>query len=47
MGTSDLSGNLGERLICRAGILESIVRHRDRMSAAMPFANQPGARLEA
>ena len=47
MGAGDLLGNLGERRITHAGIFESVFRHRDRVSAAMPFANQPGARLEA
>ena len=47
MGTGDLFGDFGERRIIRAGILESVFRHGDRVSAAMPFANQAGARLQA
>ena len=47
MGTGDLFGDFRERRIRRAGILESVVRHGDRVSAAMPFAHQPGARLQA
>ena len=47
MGTGDLLGDLGERRIRRAGELESVFRHGDRVSAAMPFAHQPGARLQA
>jgi len=47
MGTGDLFGDFRERRIRRAGILESVFRHGDRVSAAMPFAHQPGARLQA
>ena len=47
MGTGDLFGDFRERRIIRAGILESVFRHGDRVSAAMPFAHQPGARLQA
>ena len=47
MGTGDLFGDFRERRITRAGILESIFRHRDGVGAAMPFAHQPGARLQA
>jgi hypothetical protein len=47
MGTGDLFGDFRERRIRRAGILESIFRHGDRVSTAMPFAHQPGARLQA
>ena len=46
MGTGDLFGDFRERRIRRAGILESVC-HGDRVSAAMPFAHQPGARLQA
>ena len=47
MGTGDLFGDLSERRIRRAGILESIVRYRDSVGASVPFAHQPGARLQA
>src|SRR4029079_13444317 len=46
MGTGDLFGDFRERRIRRPGILESVC-HGDRVSAAMPFAHQPGARLQA
>ena len=45
MGAGDLFGDLRERRITHAGILESVFRHRDGVGAAMPFANQPGAGL--
>jgi hypothetical protein len=38
MGTSDLFGDLRERRIRRAGILESIFRYRDSVGASVPFA---------
>ena len=47
MGTGDLFGDLGERRIRRAGILEPIFRYRDSVGASVPFAYQPGARLQA
>ena len=47
MGTGDLLGDFRERRIRRAGILESVFRHGDRVSAALPFAHQPGTRLQA
>jgi len=47
MDTGDLFGDFRERRIRRAGILESLFRHRDGVGAAMPFAHQPGARLQA
>jgi hypothetical protein len=47
MGTGDLFGDFRERRIRRAGIFESVFRHGDRVSAAMPFAHQPGTGLEA
>jgi len=47
MGTGDLFGDFRERRIRRAGILESIFRYRDSVGTAMPFAHQPGARLQA
>ena len=47
MGTGDLLGDLRERRITRTGILESVFRHGDGVSVAMPFAHQPGARLQA
>ncbi len=47
MGTSDLSSELCERRITHAGIIESVFRHGDCVGAAMPFAHQPSARLQA
>ena len=47
MGAGDLFGDFRERQIRRTGILESIFRHGDRVSASMPFAYQPGPRLQA
>ena len=47
MGTGDLFGDFRERRIRRAGILESIFRYRDSVGASVPFAHQPGARLQA
>ena len=47
MGTGDLFGDFRERRISRAGIFESVFRHRDSVGAAMPFAHQPGTRLQA
>ena len=47
MGTGNLFGDFGERRIRRAGMLESIFRYRDSVGAAVPFAHQPGARLQA
>ena len=47
MGTGDLFGDFRERRIRRAAILEPIFRYRDSVGASMPFAHQPGARLQA
>ena len=47
MGTGDFFGYFGERRIRRAGILESIFRYRDSVGASVPFAHQPGTRLQA
>ena len=47
MGTGDLFGDFGERRIRRAGILESVFGHGDCVSASVPFAHQPSARLQA
>ncbi len=47
MGTGDLFGYFRERRIRYAGILESIFRYRDSMGASVPFAHQPGTRLQA
>ena len=47
MGTGDLFGDFRERRIRRAGILESVFRRSNYVSAAMPFAHQPGAWLQA
>ena len=47
MRSGDLLGDLGQRRIARPGVLESIFRHRDGMSAAVPFANQTRTGLQA
>ena len=47
MGTGDLFGDLGERRIRCARILESIFRYCDSVGASVPFAYQPGAWLQA
>jgi hypothetical protein len=47
MGTRDLLGDFRERRIRRAGILESVFRYRDSVRTSVPFAHQPGARLQA
>ena len=47
MGAGDFFGDLGERRIRRPGTLESIFRYCDSMGASVPFAYEPGARLEA
>ena len=47
MGTGDLFGDFRERQICRAAMLESIFCYRDSVGASVPFAHQPGARLQA
>ena len=47
MRAGDLFGNLGERRIAHAGILKPIFSHRDGVGAALPFAHQPGAGLQA
>lgn len=47
MGTGDLFGDFRERRIRRTGILESIFRYRDSVGASVPFAHQPGTRLQA
>ena len=47
MDTGDLFGDLRERRIRRADILESIFRYCDSVGASVPFAHQPGARLQA
>ena len=47
MGTGDLLGDFRERRIRRAAMLEPIFRYRDSVSASVPFAHQPSARLQA
>ena len=47
MGARDLLGDLRKRRIRCARILESIFRYCDSVSASVPFAHQPGARLQA
>src|SRR5262245_10321281 len=45
--TGGLLGDLAQGRIARSSVLETVVRHRDNMSAAVPFANQTRARLQA
>ena len=47
MGARDLLGDLRKRRIRCARILESIFRYCDSVGASVPFAHQPGARLQA
>ena len=47
MRSCDLFGDLGQGLIARPAILESIFCHRDVVSAAAPFANESRAGLQA
>ena len=47
MGTGDPFGDFRERRIRRAAMLEPIFCYRDRVGASVPFAHQPGARLQA
>ena len=47
MRTGDLLGDLGKGRIARPSVFETVVCHRDNMSAAVPFANQTRARLQA
>ena len=47
MGTGDLFGDFGERRIRRAGTLESVLRYRDGVGAAVPLTYQPDARFQA
>ena len=47
MGPGDLPGDHGQGPIAGSLILEAVFRHGDGMRAAMPFADQPRAGLEA
>ena len=47
MRSCDLFGDLGQGLIARPAILESIFCHRDVVSTAAPFANESRAGLQA
>ena len=47
MGPGDLPGDHGQGPIAGSFMLEAVFRHRDGMRAAMPFADQPRAGLEA
>ena len=47
MASGDLVGNLGQRRITCTGVLKAILCHRDRVSAAAPFANETRAGLQA
>ena len=46
MGACDLLGDFREGRVARPGIFEAVLRHRDRVRAAMPFAHEPSARLQ-
>jgi hypothetical protein len=46
MRSCDLFGDLGQGLIVRPAILESIFCHRDVVSTAAPFANESRAWLK-
>ena len=43
----DLLGDFREGRIARPGIFEAVLRHRDCVRAAMPFAQEPGTRLQS
>jgi hypothetical protein len=47
MASGDLVGNFGQRWVIHASVFKTILRHRDGMSAAAPFANQTRTGLEA
>ena len=47
MCAGDLLGNLGQRGITHSGVFKPILRHRDGMGAAVPFANQTRTGLQA
>ncbi len=47
MGACDLLGDFREGRVARPGIFEAVLRHRDSVRAAMPFAHQPSARLQS
>lgn len=47
MGSRYLLGDFREGRVARAGIFEAVLRHRDGVRAAMPFAHQPSAWLQS
>src|SRR5680860_180375 len=47
MGSRDLLGDFCEGRVARPGVFEAILRHRDGMRAAMPFAHEPSAGLQS
>jgi hypothetical protein len=47
MNSSYFLGDFREGRVARPGIFEAILRHRDGVCAAMPFAHQPSARLQS
>ena len=46
MDARDLLGDFGEGCVARTGIFEAVLRHRDGVRAAMPFAHEPSTRLQ-
>lgn len=46
MGAGDLLGDFGKGRVARPTIFEAVLRHRNGMRAAMPFAHQPSTRLQ-
>jgi hypothetical protein len=47
MDARDLLGDFREGRVARPGIIEAVLRHRDGVRAAMPFAHQPSTRLQS
>ena len=46
MGSRDLLGDFREGRVARPGILEAVLQYRDSVRPAMPFAQEPGTRLQ-
>ena len=47
MRSGDLLGDLGQRRVTGAGVFEPVLRHRDGVGPAMPFADKTRTRLQA
>ena len=47
MGSRYLLGDFREGRVARPGIFEAVLRHRDGVRAAMPFAHEPSTRLQS